>query len=185
VQIRFATIEDVPACIELTSQVYTTIYKPLESTTDQEWQEEIDLLSAPSDPFYRHTSQLIVAETDDKEIVGCVMIFPILLPADSADFSSIELDFVDMMQFFQIDSHVAYISRLYVQEQYRNKGIGKRLLQSAVRFFPSVEKLFLRTLVLNTNSVGFCEHLGFVPQYRWIQDGKREVVVFSIDAGRL
>ncbi|HEV2601211.1 MAG TPA: GNAT family N-acetyltransferase [Candidatus Babeliales bacterium] len=186
ITIRLATKDDIPACVRITRQVYTTIYKPLESVySDEQWQEWLDELNDPSDVFFLYTSQLLVAETADKKIVGCVMVAPFSLP-DVSEFmrNTLPLNFDLLAQRFH--GSAAYVFRLYVNENYRGSGIGKKLLQASVEFFGPVEKMYLDTLVLNTNAMSFYKYLGFVEEYeRRVSAGDGQVVVLSINTNQL
>jgi GNAT superfamily N-acetyltransferase len=177
VHIRFATERDIPACRQLMYHVFTTIYRSIVPISDEELAEDLDDLN-------KYASQLFVAETASKEIVGCMLIFPFSPPDISGGFDSIDLGINGIRQRFQADSSIAYVSRLYVDEKYRGKGIGKKLLQSVTQYFPAVDMLFLDTMALNKNSVDFYTHLGFKQQHKWIQNGT-EIILFSINVKEL
>ncbi len=185
VHIRLAMIEDIPACIAIARNVHLNVFQELAPRSDEELQVIFDLYEQSSDPFHRDMSQLLVAETESKEIVGCMMVYPFSHPHTFQTIqSSVDLDFEAIRQ--QVGDSMAYVSRLYIDESYRGGGIGKKLLQSIMDFFPHTQKIYLDTFASNKNAIGFYTHLGFVKEeFGGFYNGKYEFVVLSIDTNRL
>ena len=83
-------------------------------------------------------NNLWVAENENQEILG---------------FMAINNDFIDC---------------LYIHPDHQDKGIGRSLLQHALKLSP--KKIWLHTLADNTRARSYYEHLGF----RLISEGKNE-----------
>ncbi|MGJ8529711.1 GNAT family N-acetyltransferase [Maritalea sp.] len=54
-----------------------------------------------------------------------------------------------------------HLARLYLAHDYHGKGIGKHLLDEAIRAFPNAQKVQLETYEVNTKAVNFYKSQGF------------------------
>lgn len=95
------------------------------------------------------------------------------------NLSSKNVDFDSLIRQFYENG--AYLSRLHVDERYRNNGIGRKLLKAAALYFPHIEKFYLNTLSSNKNAISFYKHVGFVEEFVALLKGKHENTFFSID----
>ncbi|MCD6589833.1 GNAT family N-acetyltransferase [Candidatus Woesearchaeota archaeon] len=90
---------------------------------------------------------LIAIDEDKKEIIGYIA-----------------FSIKQRPRFYKI-KRVGYIHGLMVHKDYRRKGIGKQLMDNALKFFikHDVKYLYLETSVDNINAINFYKELGLEP----------------------
>lgn len=197
--VRPAEQKDMPACIQLAKQVCSTTYRPFLTVNGFYGDELVDEYVRKIDTSFFEdipgSGKLFVAETDKKEVVACMKVNP-FFAADKKSkvwkqFITIKVpeadnDIHDGVWYMKYcDGSGAYVSRLYVDQNWRGKGIGKLLLKSVTNFFPLARTICLSTYAGNKPAFDFYKHLGFVELARVYRNQPCESVFFSIDISLL
>ena len=84
----------------------------------------------------------------------------------TAPFHSwVAIEETDLIGFCTIkqDEHENLIQALYVLPHYQNKGVGKRLLQTALDWFGHTKEVVLNVASYNEKAIAFYRAFGFVP----------------------
>ena len=70
---------------------------------------------------------------------------------------------VGMLGFYPIENKM-YLSKLYLDKQYRGKKIGRKMFDFLVNFTrdKGLKSIFLKVIKKNENTIKIYEHLGFV-----------------------
>ncbi len=89
---------------------------------------------------------------------------------------------VGMVGVRERNEGTAELCRLRVDPGYRNKGVGRRLVQHAVEYCRTRDylKVILDSYVQRTSAIALFEHLGFRPAGEHVKAGKR-VMDFYLD----
>jgi GNAT superfamily N-acetyltransferase len=125
IKIRTATIEDLKFVVELFDK-YRVFY---EKESDKEKAMEFI-----SDRLQLNDSKIFVAETDDKNLVGFVQLYPI--------FSSTRM------------KRLWLLNDLFVNNEERGKGISKQLIETAKELCKQTNACGLILETAKTNSIG-------------------------------
>ena len=188
--IRLAEPCDMTACIQLAKQVCYTTYRPFLSINGF-------YSSTMVDEYISKIDELFVAENESKQIVACMKVDPFFAADQNSEtwkqFISIKVQEIvqdtlenDISWFIKhCDGSGVYVSRLYVDQNWRGKGISKLLLKSVKNFFPEAQRIYLDTYAGNTNACNVYRHLGFT-ELEHISIGQfNEQLFFSIDINLL
>jgi len=201
--IRPVEPQDMPTCIQIAKQVSDTVNRPFLSINGAYSATMIDdyirkLDETFFDDFGTHKiGQLFVAENESKQIIACMKVDPFFVAEQNSEtwkqFVTIKFQEIihdtlenDITWFIKhCDGSGIYVSRLYVDQNWRGKGIGKLLLKSLKGLFPQAKKIYLDSYVGNKLACGFYKHLGFTELDHLSIGQFNESVFFSIDINLL
>lgn len=159
--IRFGTVEDLPAIVEIynstvPSRMVTADTEPVSLESREGWFDAHDSESRP-----------IWVAVSDEQVVGWL------------SFG----DFYDGRPAYRTTVEVG----VYVREDFRGQGVGRRLLQEAIDLSPKlgVETLTAGIFAHNTPSISLFENFGFerwayFPRVARLDGVERDLVILGL-----
>lgn len=143
IHIRQATISELNMLVEM----QVSLWKLLEQSSTRVWrfteERKKKLIQELEESFSDENSLILIAE-DGSKIIGFV-----------------GGTVINRTEY--LPPIIGMLTRMFVNEEYRRKGVGRSLIQDICRFFRSkqVEKIYLRYVLGNIEGEKFWQDLGF------------------------
>jgi ribosomal protein S18 acetylase RimI-like enzyme len=191
VHIRPATEQDLPTCVNLTRQVYDKVYRPFYIHAPDYFNKTYKAIDTSIfEPFFsQKIGQLLVAENEQKQVIGCLQALPFFIVDKSAEHwqafkkfeSGADLPSCDDPITKLCDGTGVYVLRFYVDEAWRSKGVGKKLLKEVKSYFKNAQKMYLDTYAANAKVLTWYNKLGFMEISRCFVDFPSQAITMQID----
>jgi len=190
--IRPAEPQDMATCIQIAKQVIDKVNRPFLSGNVDEYISKID------EKFFHSlggdkVEQLLVAVNEGNQVIGFLK-YENFFGADPS--SQTWKEFVAKVKDNTLENDKAwltkhcdgsgiYVLRLYVDQDWRGKGVGTLFLKSLKGFCPQAQRIYLDTYAGKTQACDFYKHRGFSELDHLSIGQFNEEVFFSIDINLL